>query len=953
MPYYQENLKKRDLPRIKDRIQSAMYTPVAELNATAWITPEPVPYSKRRSGRKVDMKPGKKWGNLFDCAWFHFTGRVPSQAAGKKVVLLIDLNGEACVVDSKGNPIRGLTNVNSVFDRELGEPGKRVVQFLRRAKGGEKVDLWADAGCNDLFGTLQENGTLNEAVIAVCNQEMRALYYDFEVLHELMIQLPADRARHQRILFKLEEAAHCLREFTEEEAKAARAVLAPELAKKNGDPSLTISAIGSAHIDLGWLWPIRETFRKGARTFSTVLELLGRYPDSIFGASQPQLYQWMKDLYPHLYKRIKKRISEGRWEPLGAMWVEADANVSGGEALVRQILYGKRFFRDEFGWDVKIAWLPDVFGFSAALPQLFIKSGVEYFMTTKMSWSQFDKHPHHTFFWEGIDGSRVLTHMPPEDSYNSSAAPRAITKIERAFHDKGISDRCLMIFGIGDGGGGPGAEHLERLQREKNLDGLAPVVQETSDEFFQRIARDTSKYQTWTGELYLERHQGTYTTQARNKYYNRKLELALRELEFWSSISMLGTKKNYPSREVDRIWKEMLLYQFHDILPGSSITRVYDESLERYRDMLKEVDDLTAKSQNTVLGKIDTSGMKNPIVVTNSLSWKREEWLQFGRRWVKVSVPSMGYTTIDTSLAAEKPVKGNATPKLLENDLLRIRFAKDGTIESIFDKEHQREAIAGGESANNLNVYEDTGDAWDIPIYYDKKTPGYFQLDSVTARVDGPRAIVKQIRTFGESKLVQEIILTEGSRRIDFVTEVDWRESNKMLRASFPLSVRSTEATCDIQFGQIKRPTHSNTSWDMGKYEICAHKWIDISQRDYGVALLNDCKYGHRVHENILDINLLRSPTHPDPKADRVRHRFTYALFPHAGDPYSGGVVRAGYELNVPLKSVAVKSSKGALPVENSFIQVDAENIIVEAVKKAEDSNNVILRLYEAHGART
>ena len=679
---------------------------------------------------------------------------------------------------------------------------------------------------------------------------------------------------------------------------------------------------------------------------------MDRYPDFIFGASQPQIYQWMKELYPALYRRIKNKVAEGRWEPQGGMWVEADTNVSGGEALVRQLLYGKRFFKDEFGWDVKNLWLPDVFGYTAALPQLLKKSGIDYFMTIKLSWNQFNTHPHHTFFWEGIDGSRVLTHLAPEGEYNSSAAPRAIAGIEKKFLDKGVSDRCLMPFGIGDGGGGPGAEHLERLMREKNLDGIAPVTQEYAQTFFERISRDTSQYETWRGELYLERHQGTYTTQAHTKRYNRKVELALRELEFWSSVAGLNASFRHPARETEAIWKEFLLYQFHDILPGSSITRVYKEAEERYAKMLGQTETFTAKADTALQRKIDTSGMQKPCVVNNSLSWERQEWLRVGRKWANVRVPAMGYTTVDLAERAEPAPKGKAETNLLENDLLRVRFNREGLIQSIYDKENRREVMADGVVGNALTLYNDAdGDAWDIQIYYDKKKTSTFELDSTKARVDGPRAVLEQVRTYGKSRLTQEIVLTAGSRRIDFVTRVDWRESNKMLRASFPVAVRTNEVTCNIQFGQIKRPTHRNTSWDMAKYEICAQKWIDMSQTDYGVALLNESKYGHRAHDNVLDIDLLRSPGWPDAKADRGRQEFTYSLYPHAGGFVESQVMRAGYELNVPLRASAVKPSSGTLPSEHSFVQVDAENVLVETVKPAEDGDGLIVRLYETDGA--
>ncbi len=853
MPYHYMQTQ-RHLKTALHKIEKAILTPIAELHTEAWITPEPVPFAERQSGMHKVLRIGESWGNLWDCAWFHFSGVVPESAAGKAVVLLIDLSGEACVVDSDGCPILGLTTVNSDFDLSLGGPGKRVVPLTQCAKGGEVVDLWADAGCNDLFGVYKDCGTVKNAHIAIHDEETFQLYHDFEVLWELMTKLSPEKARYHRISSALHQATNELVEYTTEEVQRARTILDRELAKVGGTPSLKISAIGHAHIDLAWLWPIRETIRKGSRTFATVLALMDRYPDYIFGASQPQLYQWMKDYYPQLYKKIQAKVAEGRWEAQGAMWVEADTNISGSEALVRQIIYGKRFFREEFGKDPKMLWLPDVFGYSASLPQILKKAGVDYFLTTKLSWNNFNVFPHHTFFWQGIDGSRVLAHMPPKGTYNSSAAPKAIIATEKNFADKAVSEHCALLFGIGDGGGGPGREHLERLTREKNLDGLVPVTQEPMETFFDRIAQDTTEYQTWTGELYLEKHQGTYTTQARSKRFNRKIELALRELEFVATLAKVLAGHPYPTQELDAIWKEVLLYQFHDILPGSSIARVYDESLARYQKLFEQTQQLLNQAQAVLISQPDAIEHSQCITVFNSLSWERSEWLCINDQWYYITITSIGYIALN--LATYK-FDNNETLKdliasedVLENDKLRLSFASDGSIQAIFDKEHQREVLAPDAAANRLAVYHDEPyefDAWEVPIVYDEQPPQYFRLEKTEAHIDGPQAIVEQHYRFEQSTLEQRIVLTAGSRRIDFITTVNWQESHKMLRTSFPTSLFATEATCDIQFGSIKRPTHRNTSWDMAKYEVCAHKWVDLSQWDYGVALLNDCKYGHKV----------------------------------------------------------------------------------------------------------
>lgn len=941
MPYHRDQ-KRQELTHIGNRIRDAVYQPLADLTVHAWVTPEPTPYANRETGTHLALKPGDRWGGLFDCAWFHFTGTIPPEAAGKPTVLLIDLNGEALVVDGNGDPALGLTTVSSEYDFSLGAPGKRVVPVTESAAGGEAIDIWADAGCNDLFGRLQGGGALREASIAVCKPALHALAYDWEVLHDLLHELPEDSARWARIWAAMCNATRELRYLTNEEAERARAILAPELAKRGPDPSLTVSAIGHAHIDLAWLWPIRETIRKGARTFSTVLANMDRYPDYVFGASQPQLYQWMKDRYPALYERIRKRVAEGRWEAQGAMWVEADTNITGAESLVRQLLYGKRFFRQELGKEVTNLWLPDVFGYSGALPQLLKKSGVEYFVTQKLSWSLVNRYPHHTFLWRGIDGSEVLAHLPPEDTYNSSAAPRAIAKAERGFLDNTVSDRCLLLFGIGDGGGGPGEEHLERLAREKNLAGLCPVVQESAERFFEQIEKDRGLLQSWTGELYLERHQGTYTTQARTKRANRKTEIALREAE-WASAQAFWTKgKPYPTEAIETIWKEALLYQFHDILPGSSITRVYTESLARYAVLQTELEQITRTGDEAVF----TTG-NGPALVGNSLSWERDELLKIDGKWARAVVPSMGAAPVRPAEPDVDYTAPTASVSAIENDLLRVAIAEDGSLPSIFDKAAGRELLRAGAAGNRLAVYLDPGDAWDFAMDYAEREPEHFALLSTEAYVDGPEAGVRQVYTYSSSTLTQVIALRAGSRRIEFRTHVDWRESQRMLRTSFPVAIHADEATCEIQFGSIRRPCHANTLWDMAKGEICAHRWVDLSERGFGVALLNDCKYGYNVHGGILDLNLLRSPGYPDPEADRAEHDFTYALLPHDGDFADGGVVRAGYELNVPLRVIG---KTGDTTVPTSLLTVNAPNVIVEAVKKAEDSDALIVRLYEAHG---
>jgi alpha-mannosidase len=939
-----------ELDATSERIQKAIYVPIAELDITAWVTKEPLQYEDRANGAMMSLKKGDRWGGLFDCAWFRFTGTVPDSAAGKNVVLMIDLSGEGLVVDKDGNPAQGLTTRHSFYGVSLGSPGKRIVPFASPAKGREKVDLWVDAGNNDLFGILQNNGIVEEACVALCLPEMQALHYDYSVLVSLMKELPEDSARHHRIMYALWKAMNAMTAYTEETAKSAREALRGELQKKNGDWSLTMSAIGHAHLDLAWLWPIRETLRKGARTFSNVLRLMEQYPEFHFCASQPQLYQWMKEHYPTLYGKVKARIAEGRWEPLAATWVEPDTNLTGGESLIRQLLYGKAFVKKEFGLDVRVLFLPDTFGYSGALPQLMKKSNVDYLITTKLTWDRYNVYPHDSFYWEGIDGSTVLVHFPPEGTYNSSAAPHAIKKAEREYSDKAVSEHCLIVYGIGDGGGGPGPDHMELLKREENLEGLPPVTQEPVHAFFEKLERESGSFHTWTGEMFLACHQGTYTTQGRNKRNNRRMEIALRNAEFTSVLAGLLIEFNYPGERLEAIWKETLLYQFHDILPGSSITRVYDETSERYAVLEKEAGQIVEAAAQRISTVVDTRGLLEPLIVFNGESWDRKEWLEADGHWYHVQVPPLGYVTLEGSEPVSQFPTLRAERKLLENELLRVEFNDDGTISSIFDRECERQVIDGDSSANELTLFEDHGDAWDFAWDYEYRTVGRFTLVSSSYKVEGPCASLLQRFRFGESALVQELFLTSGSRKIDFRTRVEWNENGKMLRASFPTTVRALESTSEIQFGHIRRPSHRSSTWDKSKYEVSAQKWIDVSQRNYGVALLKDCKYGHRVARNILDINLLRSPSYPDPKADRGSHTFTYALYPHPGDHVAGGVIRAAYELNYPLTWVKGSRSSGSLPGSFSLLRVDVQNVIVESIKEAEVGGEIVIRLYEAHG---
>ncbi|MFO7611681.1 MAG: glycoside hydrolase family 38 C-terminal domain-containing protein [Clostridia bacterium] len=940
MPYNYKAMRKR-IKKTYAEIESHIYNKLGVLEAEAWITGEPVSFPDRMTGEKVRLNRGDNWGGLFDCAWFNFKGVIPSQYIGRDIVFIIDISGEACIFGKDGEPLQGITTAASMFDRTLGKPGKKVVESGKLIDGNGSVDFWADAGNNDLFGNQQNNGTLVEAYIAVRNNKIKKIYYDFEVLLEMLDIISENKAGHHTILYALYEASLVFDTYDDDEAETASEILQAEISRRSIDSPLSISAIGHSHIDLGWLWPIRETKRKAIRTFATVLLNMEKYPDYIFGASQSQLYQWIKDDYPQLYERIKLRIKEGRWEPQGAMWVEADTNITGGESLVRQILYGKKFFREEFGIEADTLWLPDVFGYSAAIPQILKKSDVDYFMTIKISWNDFNRFPHHTFFWQGIDGSRVLAHMPPEGTYNSSAAPRAAADAETNFSEKGISGECLLLFGIGDGGGGPGEEHLERLERIKNLQGLPPVKQGPSADFFKRISGDSPKLKTWVGELYLEHHRGTYTSEGRSKYYNRLLEKQLRDFEIISVMNGI----EYDMGEVEEIWKEILLYQFHDILPGSSIKRVYDESIERYALLSSRLSLMTAEAAECPTDNVSECS------VVNTLSRKRTGWVECNGIWKHIESEGISSSEV-LFLESDEPETIYFLEDAIGNGFLEIRFNEDGNISSVYNKTACREYIAQGNAANVLSVFRDDGDAWDFPHDYkscEAEKPG---LISFRYGISGPEVWRENIYKFGNSLITQKIVLTDGGVRADVRNVIEWNDPGFMLRAGFPIAVSSGELTCGIQFGYIGRPSHENTSWDMAKFEVCAHNWVDISRGDFGFALLSDYKYGFSSGESFVDICLLRSTRYPDAAGDLGRHEFTYSLYPHQGGHIEGRVIEEGMDLQFPMYVFNTGHKKGN-PGKLQFIRTDRENIMIETMKQAEDGKGIIIRLYESYGRET
>lgn len=720
----------------------------------------------------------------------------------------------------------------------------------------------------------------------------------------------------------------------------------------------------------------------------------GNVPGLHFLQTQPQLYEYIKNDYPEIYEKIRERVSEGRWEAGGGMWLEADCNLTSGESLVRQLLYGTRFLRNEFGVECDYLWLPDVFGYSWSLPQILKKSGINTFMTTKISWNQYNRMPHDTFQWRGIDGTEVLTHFittpepwSEEDSwfytYNGRIIPKTVKGIWDTYRDKEVNRNLLLSYGYGDGGGGVNREMLEMRRRLNDLPGLPKIETGTAGDYFrnlQETVANTDRYvHVWDGELYLEYHRGTYTSQAYNKRMNRKLELLYREAEWLNALQSVVSEdwSNYRQTDLDEGWRIILRNQFHDIIPGSSIREVYEDSTIEYAQAEAIGQSVWEQSTKALVNGSEAG----KYTIWNNASWELTELVEItiepgmetghwintegkplqaqreGDRWIiEVSdIPSLGYTTI--SFVADVNSEPLSTPfKLNESGIstphLEIAWNEQGQLSSIYDKHEQRQVLANGSHGNVFQVFEDkplAHEAWDIDIYYQQKMREVIDCTSIEVIENGSlRCIVQFTWSYMDSTIKQQMILHAGHRRIDFVTNVDWHEKKQLMKVAFPVAIRATEATYDIQFGNVKRPTHWNTSWDYARFETVGHQWADLSDRGYGVSLLNDCKYGYDIKDNVMRLSLIKSATHPDPDADQGEHSFTYSILPHTGDWLQGDTVRQAWSINNPLRS-----TMGQAEVETkSMIRLSTNTVMVSALKKSEDGQKLVVRVHDYSGSR-
>ncbi|MEN9947098.1 MAG: hypothetical protein RLZZ293_1484 [Pseudomonadota bacterium] len=937
-------------------------------------THQPVEFGKHFELDYQAIKQGDSWGKVGEQAWFHIKTTIPAHWQQQAVVARIQLNSEILLFNSQGLPIFALTNA-SVWDKGFIKDRYIVSE---QAQGGEVIEFWLDAVCigetdigndssaetlnQDLVGVF--NGQVHDLKLSIWYPQVHDLLIDIEVLSNLLTNLTENSPRRNRILRGLNQAINCYAE-NPINANSARQILSRLINNQANQSSLTAYAVGHAHLDTGWLWPIQASIGKTARTFAYQTYLLDKYPEYVFGASQPQHFKFIQDHYPQLFNKIHQLVQQGRFELQGAMWVEADCNLISGESMIRQIMYGKNYFKREFAVEVTNLWLPDVFGYSANLPQILRKSNVNYFMTQKISWNQFNTFPHHTFIWRGIDGSEILSHFLPANTYNGKVKPEELIAGEARFSENGIADEFLYLFGIGDGGGGPSEEHLEQALRLRNTEGCPSVKLTSANEFFIQQDKYHDQLERWVGELYLELHRGTLTTQAKIKQYNRYLENYLRSLEAACSTLELN---DYPHQLFQQIYPLILINQFHDIIPGSSINQVYQEAIGFYQQALDLsthiVDLIKHKLAQNCQGKLawfNASGFNYSHPLKLAKKFKHYSFFQDKIKlstqelddgvWVTLAKEIDPYSWLNLEYTIEEAkINQDLVPKtlqlIIENKLVRYEFNHYGQIISAYDKQANQEFLAQG---NIFQLYIDRPfywDAWDIDYDYQEMciaTLHAHQIDYFSGEVcHGLRLEYK----IGNSTLWQEISLAHNSKQLNFNTRVNWQEQHKMLRVSFITKLINPRANFDIQYGYVERPTHRNTSWDLAQFESVAQKYVDLATADYGVALLNDCKYGHKVFDQTIDLNLLRSATKPDPLADIGEHNFNYAIYPHLGDLAHSDVYIHASQFN----HQALILTDCQINLQLPFMIKQNNGISLEVVKHAEDAKSLVIRLVEYRG---
>ncbi|MDO9175217.1 MAG: glycoside hydrolase family 38 C-terminal domain-containing protein, partial [Actinomycetota bacterium] len=900
-------VERRIRRELTERVMPAMYSASVPMHVEAWDAPgEPVSYAEAMAALATEARPftiGSKWSRPWGTTWFRFTADVPADWVGDELEAVIDLGFHP---DSAGFQSEGLVWTPGADGR--GEPAqgihpRRTAVPLPDAPMGP-LQVVVEAAANPAFpmtgtryghlGSLKTSGdtpiySLRQASLAVRNDAVFHLLLDVEVLLGLMSSLPATDKRRQRLLRELEAAFNCI-DMTDigGTAGAARRALQPALALPARAGAHQVVAVGHAHIDTAWLWPLRETVRKCARTFASATRMMDRYPEYRFVCSQAAQYDWMETQYPALFERIRERVARGQWQPVGGMWVEADMNLPSGESLVRQMVYGQRYFESRFGARCKEVWIPDVFGYPASLPQIFRAGGCDRFVTQKLSWNKQNRFPHSTFQWQGLDGSQVLTHFPPVDTYNATVIGEELVFTEKNFKDHGWSDWSLMPYGHGNGGGGPTREMIERARRFGSLDGAPLVTPTTTDDFFDSIEAEIAAgaaVPVWNGELYFEMHRGTLTSQSKTKVGNRLCERLLREAELWWATA--GGPPAEVAAELEELWKDLLLQQFHDIIPGSSITWVHDDAEAAHTEIAGRVEELIGAAMELIapaspsVANASSTDRVEVVATTEPAGDGPSQVLHDGTTAVLVHAPAFGIAPLAAQPSSDHVA---VTERSFTNSLVSVSWDLDGNITSIIDVRAARELLPV-DSALRLELAPDHPveyDAWDVEEWTRGLGAPIGGVQSVEVVDSGPLVATLRVRRkFGRSSIDQHLTVRAGSPRVDLTFHIDWQEDEQLLSLMVPLEVHAREAACDIQFGHVMRPTHASSSWDAAKFEVCAHRFVDLSEPGFGVAVLNDGRFGHSVHDGGIRVSLLRAAKYPDPVQDHGQHSVTISVLPH------------------------------------------------------------------------
>ncbi|WP_427016518.1 alpha-mannosidase [Pseudarthrobacter sp. P1] len=950
---------------VYERLDPAIYRRQWPLAATRWDAPgEPVLFAEAVAQEFTPAAAGDPWGAPWSTTWLHITGALPGEydAGAGPLEVLVELGFTA---EAPGFQCEGLAwRLDGTIAKAVSPRTRHVpVDLLGTVDG--RLDFYVEAAGNpdvaqgfsfapNPLGDRATAGDvpayrLGTITVAQLDTEVWELRQDVQTLRGLMHELPMEEPRRHGLLRALEAMMDRMDpDDVAGTAASGRQALAPALASPAHASAHALVATGHAHIDSAWLWPVRETIRKCARTFSNVLALMDQHPDFVFSCSSAQQLAWMQEHYADLFARIRAKAAAGQFVPVGGMWVESDTNMPGGEAMARQFLEGKSFFRSELGVDCRETWLPDSFGYSGALPQIAAAAGMEWFLTQKISWNQANRFPHHTFLWEGIDGTRIFTHFPPVDTYNSDLDARQLAHAQRNYREHGRGTMSLVPFGYGDGGGGPTREMVAAAHRAADLEGSPTVSIGTSAQFFAQAQAEYAAPPVWLGELYLELHRGTYTSQANTKKGNRRSEHLLREAELWAATATVRTGAAYPAAELKRLWRLVLLQQFHDILPGSSIAWVYQDAERNYAAVERGLEAIIAAATSALAG--GTAGAGDAELLFNAAPHPR------------AGVPALGAGPVSAAGPEEVSAEALDGGWVLDNGVIRAVLDANGLLASLLDHASGREAIAPGSVGNLLQLHRDTPnawDAWDIDEFYRHDTVRAGIARSVALERAGAAgdhsAVVVVERLVGSSPVRQRIRLAAGAPSLEITTIVDWQESQKLLKLGFGLDVRAAVSSAETQFGHLQRPTHTNTSWEAAKFEVCAHRWIHVAEPGYGVAIANGSTYGHDVTRAVrsedggttttVRLSLLRAPKSPDPFADLGRHELVVAIRPGAS---IADAVEEGYRTNLAPRVV-----RGSTAVE-PLVSVSNPALVVEAVKLAEDgSGDVIVRLYESLGERS